>query len=227
MNANETLKALRSGWYLLLVSALIAVAVVTFLDRTASPVYEASASYVVSPGSEIALDDVAQGVNTLEASRSRSLMTTLTQITDSDATVIEAITTLGLDPGLADIYTVESLVVPEANVMETAVSGPNPEIAAALASQIGELGTARFVTLYQIYDVEVLDAATIPIAPSNPSFGKMLIIATFLGLVVGAGAALLRAAWHHRADRTMNRRLGAYDRNVTPIGDHDRFKRVG
>jgi receptor protein-tyrosine kinase len=227
VNTSETLTALRTGWYLLLIGVLVSAALAVVADGTATPVYEASASYVVSPGSDIALDDVAQGVNTLEASRSRSIMTTLTQITDSDLVVGEAFAALGLDPALRDTYEVKSLVVPEANVMETAVTGPDPEVAAALASTIGELGGSRFVALYQIYDIQVLDAATVPTDTANTGLKKILVVAIFIGLVIGAGVALLRAAWMQRSDRTMRTRLGAYDRPATPIESHGRFKRVG
>lgn len=227
MDLKTTLSALRNGWHLLLIGALMAAAAAITLDRTAAPFYEASASYVLSPRADIDPSDVAQGVSTIDSSRSRSIMTTLTEIVASDAVETEALATLGLDPGLADSYSVESIIVPEANVIETLVTGPDPEIVATLASTIGEIGGSRFVELYQIYDVRVLDAATTPSEPANPDLGQTLVIAVAIGLIVGTGAAVLRSAWLARPGSTMGSRLKAYSTKVTPIEKHDRFKRVG
>jgi capsular polysaccharide biosynthesis protein len=227
MDLKTTLSALRTGWHLLFIGALIAAAAVTVIERSAVPIYEASASYVVSPGGAIPVDDVVRGVDSLDSSRSRSIMSTLTEIATSDIVLAEATSALGLDPDAVDSYSVNSIIVPEANVMETVVEGPDPATAAALASAIGEFGGVRFVELYQIYDVVVLDAATIPTVPSNSGLAQMLVVAIAIGLMAGAGAALLRAAWLSRANGTMSRRLGAYSPAVTPIEEHDRFKRVG
>jgi len=227
VNLKTTLTALRTGWHLLVIGTVIAAMAAVALNRTATLVYEATASYVVSPGADVADDDVARGVDTLDSSRSRSIMATLTQIAASDAVLTDAFSALNVDPELSGSYTVKSIVVPEANVMETIVTGPSPQLAAALASTIGEIGGARFVDLYRIYDVQVLDDATIPTAPSNTGLSQMLVVAVALGLMAGAGAALLRSAWSERSKQTMRSRLGAYDPAVTSIEEHNRFQRAG
>jgi len=227
MNPSTTLSALRTGWYLLLIGAVIAAGVAVTIERRATPVYEARASYVVSPRVGIDPNDVAQGVNTLDSSRSRSILTTLTEVAASDAVLTQALSTLGLDPVLAESYIIDSVVIPEANVIETAATGPDPDIATSLASAIGEIGGIRFVEMYQIYDVLTLDPATVPTEPANPTLEQLLIIAIAVGVIAGAGAALLQSAWLGRSGRTMSSRLSAYDPTVTPIEEHGRFKRVG
>jgi len=227
LNLKTTLVALRTGWLLLVVGAVMAAIVAVALDRAATPTYEAAASYVVSPGGDITDDNMTQGVNTLDSSRSRSIMATLTEIAASDAVLDQAFAELEVDAELSESYSVQSIVVPEANVVEMIVAGPDPELVAALASTIGEIGGSRFVQLYRIYDIEVLDAATIPTEPSNPGLGQMLVIAVAIGLMAGAGAALLRSAWSERSGHTMQSRLGAYDPTVTSIEEHNRFQRTG
>lgn len=224
----HTLDALRTGWYLILLGALVAAGAAIAVDRVTKPYYEASASYVVSPGGQVPPDDLAQGVNTLDSSRSRSIMTTLTEITDSAAVRADTFEALGLPEVLTEVYTVESVVVPEANVMQTTVTGPDPAIAASLASGLGSFGGARFEALYQIYDVVALDPATIPTEPANPSLAQLLVIAIALGCMVGGAAALLYSATAgHNGRRAMDSRLGAYQGEVTPIAEHERFKRTG
>jgi len=226
MNFSTTIQALRSGWQFIAVGLLVAVAAALTLNSTATPVYEARATYVVSPGLDADAFDVAEGVKTLDSSRSRSIMTTLTEITMSDTVLDEAFTGLGLDPAAASAYAVESIVVPEANVIQTTVTGPDPELAAALTTLVGDTGALRFIALYQIYDVVVLDPASVPTSPSNTGLPTLLVLTSFLGIAAGAGAALLRfAAGGSR--RTVGSRLSAYDPSVTPIEEHSRFKRVG
>ena len=120
----------------------------------------------------------------------------------------------------------DSVVVPEANVIQTTVAGPDPEVAAALAAQVGDIGGVRFVALYQIYDVVVLDPPAVPTAPTNPGLPTLIVLTSVLGLAVGAGAAMLRFAWGGNR-RTVGSRLEAYDPTVTPIEEHSRFQRVG
>jgi uncharacterized protein involved in exopolysaccharide biosynthesis len=226
MDFKTTLHALRSGWPFLLLGLAVAVAGAFALHRTAEPVYEASATYVVSPGLNADPDDVTEGVKTLDSSRSRSIMTTLTEITMSETVLDEAFATLGFDPATAAAYSVDSIVIPEANVIQTTVAGPDPEITAALTTLVGDIGGLRFVGLYQIYDVVVLDQAPVPTAPSNPGLPILIALTSVLGLAAGAGAAMIRFAWTGER-RTVGSRLKAYDPTVTPIEEHSRFKRVG
>jgi capsular polysaccharide biosynthesis protein len=226
MNLKTTLIALRSGWQLIAIGLVVALGAAFALDRAATPVYEATATYVVSPGFDVDADDVTEGVKTLDSSRSRSIMTTLTEITMSETVLDEAFATLGLDPSTASMYVVDSIVVPEANVIQTTVAGPEPEIAAALTTLVGDVGGLRFVGLYQIYDIVVLDPATVPTTPSNPGLPILIVLTSVLGLAAGAGAAMLRFAWGGER-RTVGSRLKAYDPTVTPIEEHSRFKRVG
>ena len=227
MDLKSTLKALRSGWYLLAVGLLISLAVAFTLHRSAEPVYEATASYVVSPGAGAAPSNVTEGVKTLDSSRSRSIMTTLTEISASTTVLAEAVAGLGIDDGATDDYRVSSVVVPEANVIETTVAGPDAATASALATVVGDIAGLRFIALYQIYDVVVLDPATTPTEPSNPGLTELVAMSAALGLLVGGAAALLRDAARRSRARTVHKRLSAYDSTVATIEDHDRFQRAG
>jgi uncharacterized protein involved in exopolysaccharide biosynthesis len=227
MNLKTTLAALRTGWHLVFIAVLVACAAAVWIESSSQPVFSADASYIISPGSGIEPDDVARGLDTLDSSSSRSIMATLTEITDSDGTRTQVFASLGLDQSLSEDYLIESVVVPEANVMQTTVTGPDPDIAAELASTLGVVGGARFVESYQIYDVEVLDPALIPTEPSNPGLTELLVIAAAMGLIAGGALALLRSAFLQRSGGGMNSRLGAYDSRVTRLEERKRLKRVG
>ena len=117
MDLRNMLRALTSGWHLVAVGLVVSLGVAIVLYRTADEVYEATASYVVSPGAGAAPNDVTEGVKTLDSSRSRSIMTTLTEIATSDTVRSDAAARLGIgDEGIGS-YRVSSVVVPEANVV--------------------------------------------------------------------------------------------------------------
>lgn len=227
MDMKNLLKALRSGWHLLAVGLLVAIVVALTLYRASDAVYEATASYVVSPGIGAAPNDVTEGVKTLDSSRSRSIMTTLTEISTSDTVLADAAALLGIDDESMARYEVSSVVVPEANVIETTVAGPDAGTAAALASVVGNVAGSRFISLYQIYDVAVLDPATAPTTPSNPGLAELIVMSAALGLLVGVASAMLRHAIRRGRARGVNRRLGAYESTVSALEDHDRFQRAG
>ena len=54
-----------------------------------------------------------------------------------------------------------------------------------------------------------------------------MVMTAALGLLIGAGAALLRHVVHRNRSRTVRKRLSAYDATVSILEDHDRFQRVG
>ncbi len=227
MDLKNVLKALTSGWHLVAVGLVVSLGVAIVLYRTADQVYEATASYVVSPGAGAGPSDVTEGVKTLDSSRSRSIMTTLTEISTSDTVRSDAAARLGVGDDGISAYRVSSVVVPEANVIETTVAGPDAATAAALASVIGDIAGLRFISLYQIYDVAVLDPATIPTGSSNPGLTQLMVMTAALGLLIGVGAALLRHAVHRSRSRNVRNRLSAYDATISVLEDHDRFQRVG
>jgi uncharacterized protein involved in exopolysaccharide biosynthesis len=225
MNLKTTLAALRSGWQFIAVGLLIALGVAFALHSSSTPMYESTATYVISPSASS--DNLIQAVNSLDSSRSRSIMTTLTEITMSDAVRAEALGQLGIDPSTAESYTVTSIVIPEANVIQTTVIGPDPDVVTDLTTLVGDIGSVRFIGLYQVYDVAVLDAAVAPTSPSNTGLPTLIVLTSLLGIAAGAGAALLRFAAGGSGRRTVRNRLSAYDPTVTPIEEHSRFQRVG
>ena len=221
--------ALRSvllGWYYPALGLLVALGVAAAIHTQSTPVYEAEATYIVFPYSPNATTDVTESVKTLDSTRSRSIMTTLTEIVESDAAAHDAAAALGIDPLLLEEYAVRGVVLPEANVIATTVRGPDAALAVQLSSAIGDAAIARFVGLYRIYDASVLDGPTLPTSPSNRGLLELGGMAAILGLLVGGIVAVLRDPEPGRRRSTVHSRLGAYG-NVTPIKEHDRYKRVG
>lgn len=223
MDLSTALAALRRGWAFVLVGILAAAAVATALHRTQAPTYASTGTYLVIPS---ATDpDIVENIKTLDSTRSRSLLTTLTEIMGSDTVYAAAAAAGGIDPTAA--YTVVAAPLPEANGVTLQVTGPDPASAKVMADAIAVDAAQRFVDFYRIYAVSVLDPPIVPTAPSGPGLLALLILAGILGACAGGAAALLRNPDPSRRRSSVSRRIDAYAPNVTPLRDHDRFKRVG
>lgn len=229
MDLKSTLRSLLLGWYYPVFAILIACGAAVFFHGRQLPVYEATATYVVTPYTGPTEFDTTESVKTLDATRSRSVMTTLTEIIGSETSLSQAAATLGRDPATLTAFTVEAIIAPEANVVETTVIGPDPALTVELSNALGSAATARFIDLYKIYDVVVLDPPVLPTAPSNRGLTELAIMASAFGLLIGGGIALLRGlGLEPRGRSTMETRLRVYGGGtVTPLRDRDRYKRAG
>lgn len=233
MDTSTALKAIRKAWYFVALGAVAAVAVAVYLEATALPMYDSSATYIVSPRLGDPAIDVEESVKTLDDARSRAIVSTYAEILGSDSVHQEASADLGLDPGALDEYSFKAVVLPEANVVELTVRGPSPQLATLLSGTVGGLAAERFTALYRIYDVGLLDPADTPTAPSNPTLLQTIVMAGGLGVLAGAAVALLVGAPRVRRQDRMHRRLTAYvdpHRSVvTPLhrGEEHRVTGVG
>jgi len=99
MDLKAAVRSLLLGWYYPALGVLVACGVAVFIHARETPVYDADATYVVTPYAGPTAGDTTESVKTLDATRSRTIMTTLTEIVVSDTARSDAATVLGLDPG--------------------------------------------------------------------------------------------------------------------------------
>ncbi len=84
------------------------------------------------------------------------------------------------------------MVLPDSNVMEVYVSGPDAEITAQWANGVARTGIDYMKNLYQVYEINILDAAVVPTEPISPRPVRDLTLGAVLGLLVGVILAILR-----------------------------------
>jgi diguanylate cyclase (GGDEF)-like protein len=131
-------------------------------------------------------------LNSLSTLDKRSIITTYAEILNSQRIYTETINLLQLnDVNLAD-YKYSAVALPDANIIEFSVTGPNRDVVYTLANGIGQHAVEYVHSLYQVYDLNVLDTASPPTAPISPQPVRSAGVALVVGLALGIVLALIR-----------------------------------
>ena len=104
----------------------------------------------------------------------------------------EAVQKLKLNPKTLGAYTRTTIVQENSNVLELEVKGPDPEVAALLANNIGQIGINYIKGIYQVFDISFLDQAARPANPVSPQPLRDGGIAAGIGLLLGLLLAILQ-----------------------------------
>lgn len=187
MEIKMYLRMLQRGWWLIALCTLAALAASLIFSYVSVPIYLATARFVASPDASVS--DIINSINTLDK---RSIVTTYSAVLNSDTIYTHAIEDLKLPPETAAEYVRSAVVLPESNVLEVYVEGPNPEVAALLANSIGKQAISYIDGLNQGYNIRVLDPAFSPAEPIRPQPGRDASLALVFGLVAGVSLAIIR-----------------------------------
>jgi diguanylate cyclase (GGDEF)-like protein len=185
------LRMIQRGWWLVALAALAALALSLAKVYSDTPLYRTSARFIVSPTSAPGNErDVIYSLDTLDK---RSIVSTYAEVLNSSRIHREVGTALRLSPEQLGKYEIATVVLPEANILELAVEGPDPRVATLLANGVGQQAIDYIGLLYQkIYVINFLDPATVPTEPFSPEPVRDSSLAVALGIMGGAVLAILR-----------------------------------
>lgn len=184
-------KIIQRGWWLILVTTLVAVNISLINSYYfTTPKYEAIARFIVSPNVQnIETRDL---VNSLAALDKRSIISTYAEVLNSHQIIDSTKELLRESPSDFKGYTTTVTVLPDASVIQFSVKGPNPEVAALLANSIGQRAIDFVKNLYVIYNIDFLDKALVPSDPYQPQPAQDAGLALMVGLVLGIGLAIFK-----------------------------------
>jgi diguanylate cyclase (GGDEF)-like protein len=183
------LEMFRRNWWMIVLTMLVALNVSLLASFFATPLYVSSTSFIVSPNPELLSGrDV---ITSMEALDKRSIISTYGEFLNSRRIYQETIDALGIDSEMAMKYEIATVVLPDTNVLELTVSGPDPVTAALLANRIGERAIDTIRLLYTAYDISVLDPAIPADSPFSPQPVRDASLALALGLVGGAALVVV------------------------------------
>ncbi len=200
------LRMVQRGWWLIMVSALIAVNFsLIYSYYIIVPQYEAVARFIVSPNLQnIESRDL---VNSLEALDKRSIISTYAEVVNSRQIYNGTLSVLNMKAEDFSAYTTSVTVLPDANIIRFAVRGPDPAVTAQLANSVGQYAIDYVRKLYVIYDIDFLDRANPPSEPYQPQPVQDAGLALLIGIVFGVGLAIFRDQFSSTLDRLKQRRM--------------------
>jgi diguanylate cyclase (GGDEF)-like protein len=182
---------LRAGWWIILLTMLAALSVALAIAYNATPMYRATARLIVRPNlTGLGNSSLVDSIGTLDK---RSIVATYAEVLNSMRMYNETGAALQLTPKMLEKnYTRTAVVLPDSNILELAVAGPDPQMTARLVNGVGQRAMEYAKTLYQAYNLEFLDPAIIPTEPFSPQPLRDAALAVVLGLVLGSALAILR-----------------------------------
>ena len=185
------LRMLQRGWWIVGLTALAAVGAALMTAYFATPIYRASARFVVSPN-PVYLGGESNVIYSLDTLDKRSVITTYAEVLNSPRIYQETISQLQLNEAQLVDYSYNAVVLADTNIIELSVQGPNPETVALLTNNIGQKVVEYVVSLYKIYDMTLLDPAAVPENPISPQPIRDTGVAAVVGIALGIALAITR-----------------------------------
>ncbi len=141
------MRMLRRGWWIVALTALVAVNVALVASYLTIPMFQASARFVVSPSPELLGGDIVDSLDTLDK---RSIVSTYAEFINSRRIYLDALQVLQLQETSMIEYTTQTVVLPDANILVLTVTGPDPQLAALLANTMGQRAINYISLIYAI-----------------------------------------------------------------------------
>jgi diguanylate cyclase (GGDEF)-like protein len=216
-------RMLKRRWWLVAMTLLIVVGATYALTSRQRPVYETSATFVIRPrlsptaGTEAERsDDFVRALDMV--SRRVEINTTFAEVATSRLIKQEAIAELGLTSAQRQGLAVSSRVIGGTNVLEISVEGHDPAIISDFANVVGERTVAYVSGLYDVFELEPLDAAASPSRPVRPNLIINLLMGLVLGLALGGSLVFMlqyleTATVGPESFNIIDRETGAYTRS--------------
>jgi diguanylate cyclase (GGDEF)-like protein len=184
-------RMLQRSWWIIVITMLAAVIAALVASYFTQPTYRATTRFIVSPSPSL----VSGGnnlLNSLSTLDKRSIVTTYAEILNSLRIYTETLNLLQLKNIDLTAYKYNAVALPDANIIEFSVTGPDRVAVYTLANGIGQHAVEYVHSLYQVYDLNVLDPAQPPLAPISPQPVRSAGVALVVGLALGVVLALIR-----------------------------------
>lgn len=192
MEIKHYFRMLQRGWWLILLVALVALSASLTTSYLTSPKYQATARFIIAPGSLLTsggdASAVVDGLDTLDRP---SIVATYAEVMNSRRILAEAVGYLQLQNFDITKYTFQAVVLPESSVMELTVTGPDAKTVTDLANGIGYQSILFTRGINRVYELNFLDQAFQPETPISPQPVRDAGLSLILGALIGAVLAIL------------------------------------
>lgn len=184
-------RMLQRSWWIIVITTLAAVIAALVASYFTPPTYQTTTKFIVSPSPSLVTGG-GNILNSLSTLDKRSIVTTYAEILNSERIYLETRNLLQLDNVNLAEYQYNAVALPDANIIEFTVTGPDKDVVYMLANGIGQHTVEYVRSLYQVYDLNVLDPAPVPTFPISPQPVRSAGVALVVGLALGIVLALIR-----------------------------------
>jgi len=157
-------RMLQRSWWIIVIVTLATVIAALVASYFTPPTYRATARFIVSPSPSLVTGG-SNLLNSLSTLDKRSIITTYAEILNSQRMYNETLNLLQFNGVDLSQYKYSAVALPDANIIEFSVTGPDRNVVYTLANGIGQHTVEYVHSLYQVYDLNVLDPASAPAAP--------------------------------------------------------------
>lgn len=190
MVLQQFLKAISKGWKTILIITLLAAALSLYISINSVPQFQSQATFIIAPNRDLASSrDIVSAFTALDT---LNIFSTYADILVSDRVFNEAIKTGGLSEVNLEEYARRTELNPESIILVLTVEGPDAQIVAALANEIGIYGTKFINAYYSVFEIDFLDQAIPAEAPFRPQTFRDVGIFAGFGLLGGLLVVLMR-----------------------------------
>lgn len=180
-------RILLKRWWIVLITFFFTL-IPTYIFVNGQPwIYETEATFVMRPRADIAAngDEVVKALDTI--SRRVEINTTFAEVSSSSLIKAQAIQRLGLSAEERRGLKVSGRVIAGTNILEISVQGPDPQVVRDFANAVSAETVAYVSSLYDVFELEPLDAADLPSDPISPNKTLNLALGGGFGLFLGIG----------------------------------------
>ncbi|PWH11783.1 MAG: hypothetical protein DDG60_16535 [Anaerolineae bacterium] len=206
MEFNLFLRTLQRGWWMIVLSALVATTVSLVVSYITPPVYETSARYVVSPNAGL-FSSSWELLSSLDTLDRRSIVNTYREMIASPSVYERSPEIQKIMREMSDEFTVSVTVVPDTNILKLTVEGPDPRLVVLVAKAIGVEVLAYINELNPIYTLSILEEPQLPTAPVRPQPLENALLALAFGGMVGLVLAFSREQLQNTLDKLRERSI--------------------
>ena len=205
MELNLYLQYLRRGWWLIVLTVLVATSVSLLVSYFTPPRYETFIRFVLAPNPDIFSSswDLVSSLDTLDR---RSIVNTYKELLASPTVYGQAPEITAMGPELED-YNISSYVVPDSNVIELDVEGPDAHQVTLVANAIGNQAVKYINELYPVYVFSVLDRPVTPLKPVSPQPLQNAALAALFGGIIGTALAFTKEQLQNTIDKIRERSI--------------------
>lgn len=183
MFIQQLIKAIGGGWKWIVLCVLIAIVISTAISATTTPIYRSQATFIIAPNKNLPSSrDVVSAFSALDTLK---IFSTYADILSSERVYTEALKAVDTASVDLTLYRRATEMNPESIILALNVDGPNPQIAAQLANEIGKYGIYYINSYFTVFEIDFLDQAVATSQPIQPRTYRNLGIAAGIGLLTG------------------------------------------